>query len=174
MGKLPANWRPAHEPRKLQTKKATEKLTKQIVAAIEDGLPVKDAFILNGISGSTYARWRKECVEDMADGFTGTNLIKLMTDVAKADKNAFRRLSKSMMNKAEDGDSRMMMYLADNRFGYAHKRKNVLDVGNESGNNIQINIVDMKGNEQIEEQDDIEEIVVNGVCRDDSNSEEMD
>lgn len=52
--------------------------------------------------------------------------------------------------------------------------KNQVEVGSSSeNNNIQINIIDMKSNDQIEETEH-EEIVVNGVSRDDSDSAEMD
>ena len=63
----------------------------------------------------------------------------------------------------------MLMYLEDNRFGAANKRKNNIALDGDKGN-VQINIINMSGVET----DDIEEIEVHGECRDDSDTTEMD
>ena len=173
MGKLPADWKPHHEPYHIDTNRKKEALEKKVIAAINDGLPVQDAFILAGIPKDTYMRWKRECVEDIQNGYTGTHLISLMMNVAKADKQLYRGLSKAMFKKANEGDTRLMMYLADNRFGNANKRKNTLELEAREQNNVQINIIDMKSIET-EVTEDNEEIEVYGVSRDDSDSTEMD
>lgn len=162
------------EPPRLDTKWKREKLEKKITEAIYDGLPVRDAFELAGIPKDTYYTWRQRYVEDIGYGYTGTNFLVFMRNVMKADKESFRRLSRKMMEKVDDGDTKMMIYMADNRFGYANRRKNQVELGSSSeNNNIQINIIDMKSNDQIEETEH-EEIVVNGVSRDDSDPAEVD
>lgn len=162
-----------HEPYQLDTPWKLEKIKKTVIDAIEDGLPVREAFILAGVDSSTYYRWCREFVEDLEDGFTGTALMDLMSSVAKADAGVFRSFSKKMMQKAEEGDTRIMIYLADNRFGYANKRKNTLEVGSNEDSNIEINIVNMTGVDT-DTNTEIEEIEVNGVSRDDSDTTEMD
>ena len=172
MAKLPADYRPAHEPYLIETKWQREKLEKEIIGAIEDGLPVRDAFQLAGVNLYTYYRWRKWYQEDIEAGFKGTELIQLMENVAKADKNLFRQLSKSMMKSAEEGNVRMQMYLADNRFGYANRRKNKLELGssNKDDGKPVINIVNMTSVDEEEE----EVIDVHGECRDDSDPAALD
>lgn len=175
MGKLPDDYRPAHEPYQIDTTAKLEKLQNEIIGAIRDGLPVRDAFILAGIPMDTYYRWVRECKEDLADGYTGTNLIMLMQAVAREDKRLFRNLSKAMMEEAIDnGNVRMQMYLADNRFGYANRRKNILDMNTGNKGETTINIVNMTSVDDDVETTEVEEIEVHGECRDDSDTTELD
>jgi len=157
MAKLPDDYRPPHIPYQLDTKAKYEKLEREIVGAIRDGLPIKDAFILAGINPHTFYRWRDEFIEDIQDGFTGTNLIMLMTTIMKEDKAVFRRISKKMLEKADEGDTRILMYLADNRFGYANKRKNNVEIGAASKDKgVEINIVNMTS---VDSSDDDENVI---------------
>ena len=174
MGELPADFRSPHLPYKLETTKQYEKLRKEIIGGIRDGLPVKDAFMAAGIPQWQYYDWRRWFEEDVVDGFTGTNLIKLFFEVMKEDKKLYRRLSRKMMEKVDEGDTRMMMYMADNRFGNANKRKNTLEVGSKNDGNVNINIVNMTSVDALEEGEEVEEIEVNGECRDDTDPTEMD
>ena len=173
MGKLPADWKPHHEPYQLDTKYKREKIVKTVKSAIQDGLDVEEGFILAGIPKNTYQRWCRELVEDMEQGYTGTNLMNVMFEIAQEDIRLHRKLRKAMMRKAEEGDVRMLMYLEDNRFGAYNKRKNNIEVGNKSKGNVQINIVSMTGVEA-DDEEEIEEIEVHGESRDDSDSAEMD
>lgn len=171
MSKLPDDYRPPYEPRILEKRYEMERLQKEIVGAIEDGLPIGDAFELAGISKSTYKRWVNKFVEDTNYGYTGTNLIIFMTAIIQADKRLFRRVSKKMFSKAVDeGDTRMLMYLGDNRFGYAKKRKNNVEISSADKTPVQINVVNMKSIEA----DENEVIDVYGESRDDPHSTEVD
>lgn len=174
MGKLPEDYRPPHIPYQLDTTKKYEKIRHDVIGAIRDGLPVADAFQLAGIHPKTYYSWCKYFEEDFADGFTGTNLIKLFLAVMKEDKALYRRLSRKMLEKVDEGDTRMMMYLADNRFGNANKRKNTLEIDSKESGDVTINIVNMTSVDALEEGEEIEEIEVNGECRDDPDPAEMD
>ena len=78
------------------------------------------------------------------------------------------------MEKVDEGDTRMMMYMADNRFGNANRRKNTLEVGSKNDGNVNINIVNMTSVDALEEGEEVEEIEVNGECRDDTDPTEMD
>lgn len=163
-----------HSPAKLKDKKA-ETLKRQIIEGIESGLSLTDAFQYAGLSRHTYQYWRRCYLEDVEAGYTNTNLIKFMNEVMRADSGLKKRISEAMLEKAlDEKDTRMLMYLADNRIGYANRRKNQLELGSGS-NNVQINIIDMKSVEAVEDKEDTyEEIEVNGVSRDDSDSTEMD
>lgn len=174
MGKLPADYRPPHMPYKLETKAQYEKIRKDVIGGIRDGLPVVDAFEAAGVPRFTYYDWRRWFEEDFVDGFTGTNLINLFLEVMKEDKQLYRRLSRKMLEKVDEGDARIMMYMADNRFGNANKRKNTLEVGSKNDGNVNINIVNMTSVDALEEGEEIEEIEVNGECRDDTDPAEMD
>lgn len=177
MGKLPADYRPPFMPYHLDTKAKYEKVRKEILGGIRDGLPVKDAFIAAGIAQYTYYEWQRRYVEDVRDGFTGTNFLKLMNEVMREDKQLFRRLSRKMMEKVDEGDTRIMMYMADNRFGYANRRKNTLELGSKENSDVTINIVNMNSVDEVDDNDDdvvVEEIEVHGECRDDSDPAEMD
>lgn len=177
MAKLPEEKKPErttpHMPYRLQNGNTLKKLIREVTEQIEKGLSVEDACVVSGIPRDTYYRWKKEALEDLEDGFTGTNLQKFIFEITKADKKLFARLNSHMWDKVEEGDARIMMYLADNRFGYANKRKNTveLDTTNKKTAPV-INIVNMTGVETDEEEN--VEIEVNGKCRDDSNSTEMD
>lgn len=161
-----------HDPAKLKDKKA-ERLKEKILDGIKSGLTLTDAFQYAGLSRHTYQYWRRCYIEDVEEGYTDTNLINFMNEVIKADAGLKKRISSVMLEKAlDEKDTRMLMYLADNRIGYANRRKNQVELGSGS-NNVQINIIDMKSVDAIEE-DNYEEIEVNGVSRDDSDSTKMD
>lgn len=140
-----------HEPYQLNTPNKRKHIVSVVKKAIDDGLDVEDGFVMAGIPVSTYRRWRREAVEDWKDGFTGTNLQNVMMEIAQADINFHRKLRRAMFKKVEEGDTRMMMYLEDNRFGASNKRKQNIEVGTKTDNNIQINITPMTGVETDEE-----------------------
>ena len=172
MTNLPDTCEPAFMPYKLEKKWDYDRIRETILEAIDDGLPVVDAFKLAGISEKSFYNWKKYYQRDLENGYSGTRFIMLMNDVAKRDGKLKRRISKALIEKGVDEkDTRVLMYLADNRLGYANRRKNQVELGSKGQNNIQINVIDMKSNEVDE---DIEEIEVHGECRDDSNSTEMD
>ena len=162
--------RKPHDPVKLRNKKWIT-VKKKVLEGINDGLCLTDAFAYAGVPRRTYQKWRNWAMEDTEDGFTGTNLQNLMNAAMEADSGLKKRISKAMTEKAiEERDTRLLMYLGDNRLGYANKRKNQVELGSSGQNNVQINIIDMKSVEV----DDEEEIEVHGECRDDSDSTEMD
>lgn len=152
------------------------KLKKQVISSIEKGkLSIEDACVVNGIPRETYYRWKREALEDLGEGFTGTNLQEFIFDITKADKQLLAKLNEHMWDKVEEGDARIMMYLADNRFGYANKRKNTFELETKDDKGIEINIVNMTGVDA--DKDDSIEVdyeVNDGSSRDDSNSTEMD
>ena len=173
MAKLPAKRTNPHEPYQLNTSNKRSHIIAEVKKGIRDGLDVEDAFLNAGIPRDTYRRWKRELKEDIRDGFTGTGLMKVFFEVAKEDIALHRKLRKQMFAKAEEGDTKMMIYLEDNRFGAANKRKNNIELGSSEKGNTTINIVNMKGVETDESEEQVE-IEVNGRCRDDSNSTEMD
>ena len=172
MTKLPEVRTNPHMPHKLKNTVKMRALTKRVVESIEkQGLSIEDACALEGIPRATYFRWKQEALEDLEDGFTGTNLQEFIFNVVKADKKLLGRLNERMWDKVDEGDVRIMMYLADNRFGYANKRKSTVEIGSQGNKGATtINIVNMTGVES----DDNEEIDVYGECGDDSDSTEMD
>lgn len=171
MTKLPEVREP-HIPYKLRNTQKMRALAKRIAVSVEkQGLSIEDACVLHGIPARTYFRWKQEALEDLDDGFTGTNLQEFIFTVTEADKKLLAKLNERMWDKVDEGDARIMMYLADNRFGYANKRKNTVEIGSQGNKGATtINIVNMTGVES----DDNEEIDVYGECRDDSDSTEMD
>ena len=167
-----------HMPRRLKNTNTMRKLKRDVIENIEEGgLSIEDACVLAGIPRETYYRWKREALEDLNDGFTGTNLQEFMFDIIKADKKLFAKLNKHMWDKVDEGDARIMMYLADNRFGYANKRKNTLELETKDDKGIEINIVNMTGvdaDNNEEEAIEVDYEVNDGSSRDDSNSTEMD
>ena len=159
----------AHFPAKLKHGRRAEKIRKVVCEGIADGLDVREAFLAAGIGKQTYYKWRQWFVEDLANGYTGTQLIDLFLAVIEADVGLHRDLRKVMVEKAKAGDTRMLMYLEDNRFGAANKRKNNISLDS-AKNAVQINIIGMSNVET----DKVEEIEVHGECRDDSDTAEMD
>ena len=159
-----------HEPYLLENGMKAKAMTRNIVEAIEDGLPVEDAFKAEGITYRTYRRWFKEAMEDIENGFTGTHLITLFLAVIKADTKLFRKYSKKMFELADEGDTRMLMYLADNRFGYANKRKQKVELDTVEDTAIEINIVEMTPIDEEEE----EVIEVERTSGDDTNPKALD
>ena len=166
--------RKPHDPAKLKGKKA-EKIKKDILDGIKAGLPLGESFKYAGLSRFTYQKWRNWWLEDLEEGYKDTNLINFMNEIMRADSGLKKRISEAMLEKAiDEKDTRMLMYLADNRIGYANMRRNQVELASGS-NNVQINIIDMKSVEAIDDNsDDYEEIEVNGVSRDDSDPTEMD
>ena len=161
---------PAHFPRRLKNGMAAKKIQKDVVAAINDGLDIPDAFLNAGIPRGTYKDWKRWYIQDVQNGYTGTQLIDLFDAAIKADTDLHREISSIMLGKAREGDTKMIMYVEDNRFGAANKRKNNIDVSGDDKGNVQINIINMSSVEK----DEVEEIEVYGECRDDSDSTEMD
>ena len=162
-----------HLPNKLKNGK-DEQIKKDVLAAIEAGMPLGDAFGYAGVVKQTFKQWSMWFKEDLVNGFTDTPLINLFNEVMIADKRYALRVHKVISKKAlEEEDTRMLMYIADNRLKYANKRRNNIELGSSEQNNIQINIIDMKSVDSLPESD-VEEIEVNGISRDDSDSAEMD
>ena len=166
--------REPHIPRKLKNTNSMRKLKKEVIAGINRGLSVEDACIMAGIARATYYRWKAEALEDLDDGYTGTNLQEFIFGITKADKELFAKLNEHMWDKVEEGDSRIMMYLADNRFGYANKRKNTLELETKDDKGIEINIVNMTSVEPDTDPIDIDYEVNDGDSRDDSDSTTLD
>lgn len=167
--------RQPHMPKKLENTNTMRKLKRNVIEGIEKGLSVEDACILAGIPRRTYYRWKAEAIEDLEDGYTGTNLQEFIFGITKADKKLFAKLNEHMWDKVEEGDSRIMMYLADNRFGYANKRKNTLELETKEDKGIEINIVNMTGvDTDNTEPIDVDYEVNDGNSRDDSNTTTLD
>jgi hypothetical protein len=177
MAKLPADYRPPHEPRLLADKLDREILLKKVKDGINCGLTASEAFVAAGGSKHTFKDWLRFYREDVEDGYTGTNLIMFIDELARADIQLHKRLLKAMWKKADEGDTRILMYLEDNRFGAANKRKNTLELDAKDDKAIEINIVNMTGvdaDNNEEEAIEVDYEVNDGSSRDDSNSTEMD
>jgi hypothetical protein len=164
-----------HFPNKIKNAKRRNSLKKKIVEAVNNGLSPREGFELVGIPADYFSVWKRWAIEDLDEGFTGTELQTFIFDIVKADKELLLRLDKRMWDKVDEGDSRIMMYLADNRFGYANRRKQSLELDTSSKGNVEINIVNMTGVDSDNAPIDVD-YVENDVdeYRDDSNSAEMD
>lgn len=165
----------AHIPYQLNTSQKRSHVLSVVKGAIRDGLDVAEGFMLLGIPESTYRRWCREAIQDLEDGFTGTPLQDVIFEIAEEDINLHRKLRRAMFKKAEEGDSRMMMYLEDNRFGAANKRKQSVEIGAKDDNKFEINITNMVGVESDDDGDNSIEVDYNEVERgDDSDSTTVD
>lgn len=171
----PARIKP-HDPTKLKHWNTAKKMERDVVKSIkEDGLSPIEACIEAGITKQTYCKWVNWAIEDWEAGFTGTRLQDFIIAVQRADLSLKKRLNHAMWDKVEEGDARIMMYLADNRFGYAKQRKQTLELETKDDKGIEINIVNMTGvDADKEEAIEVDYEVNDGKRGDDSNSTEMD
>ena len=132
-----------HEPYKIKDHRTRKRLTREITEAINDGLPVVNAFRLAGIPKDTYYKWIRWYKEDAEKGFTGTALMCFLEDVAKAEDELHRKLVKKGFELANDGNYKMLTYLLDTRFKYANRKKKEVEVSTKEDTGIEISITNM-------------------------------
>lgn len=107
------------------------------------GMPIKAAFQKEGIGKWTYRDWKKAYEKELEDGKTDTPLIRLFATAEIADAKIHGDISECAINLANEGDTRMVMFLLEHRFGYKKNKKEV-ELSNKDNAPLQINIVDMK------------------------------
>lgn len=165
-----------HCPNKIKNHTRRHSLKNKIVDGVNNGLSPREAFELVGIPADYFTLWKRWAIEDLEEGFTGTELQDFIFSIVKADKELLLKLDKRMWDKVDEGDSRIMMYLADNRFGYANQRKSSLELDTSSKGGVEINIVNMTGVDTDNSPIDVDYMEKEDLdgYRDDSNSTEMD
>lgn len=129
---------------KKKTKKAVEYIK-------EDGMKVREAAMLVfGISYSTFSRWKKEALEDLTNGYTGTQLQYVIRELYKADVDSGRKLTRKARELALDDEEpnvEMLKFLLERRHGYRKQSKKDVEVSTADDFNFNINIVDSKKKE---------------------------
>lgn len=132
-------------------KKRYKETKDKLIAAVERGLPPKNAFISVGLSKYQYYDWCNYAKEDIEAGFTDTPLINLMIEVAQANEKVHERLIDKGLELADDGDASMIQFLLKTRFGYDTKKKTEVELSGNKKAPVTFQIVDMKPLENDEE-----------------------
>ena len=114
----------------------------------EDGMKVREAAMLVfGISYSTFSRWKKEAIDDLTDGWTGTPLQYVIRELYKADVASGRKLTRRARQLAldeEEPNVEMLKFLLERRHGYRKQSKKDVEVSTTDDFNFNINITDSK------------------------------
>lgn len=113
----------------------------------DDGMKVNEAVTLVfGVNEKVWFRWRKEALEDIENGFTGTTLQKVVTQLCQADVEAGRLLSRRARDLAlaDESNVEMLKFLLERRHGYKKESKKDVEVSTKDDFNFNINITDSK------------------------------
>lgn len=121
-------------------------LKKAVKYIEEDGLKIHQAVSLAfGITQRTWNIWEKNAIEDLENGFTGTELLDVYFTVLSADANSERKLTRKARELAlDDNNTEMLKFLLERRHGYRKKSKEEVEVKATDDFNFNINIVDSK------------------------------
>ena len=92
-------------------KKDWKKKLDAIEEDLRKGMPIKNAFIHQGVHEDTYYRWRRELREDWENGFEDTPFINFMKKVACIYEEVHADLLGKAFELAHDGDSQLVMFL---------------------------------------------------------------
>ena len=121
-------------------------LKKAVKYIEEDGLKIHQAVSLAfGITQRTWNIWEKNAIEDLENGFTGTELLDVYFTVLSADANSERKLTRKARELAlDDNNTEMLKFLLERRHGYKKQTQQEVEVATKDDLNFNINIVDSK------------------------------
>lgn len=123
-------------------------LKKAVKYIEEDGLKIHQAVSLAfGITQRTWNIWEKNAIEDLENGFTGTELLDVYFTVLSADANSERKLTRKARELALDDvspNTEMLKFLLERRHGYKKQTQQEVEVATKDDLNFNINIVDSK------------------------------
>ena len=124
-------------------------LKKAVKYIEEDGLKIHQAVSLAfGITQRTWNIWEKNAIEDLENGFTGTELLDVYFTVLSADANSERKLTRKARELAlDDNNTEMLKFLLERRHGYKKQTQQEVEVATKDDLNFNINIVDSKKRE---------------------------
>ena len=140
-----------HTPHALKRPDWKRNLEDAIGYIKDDGMKIPEAVVLAfGVSKWSWYRWREEALEDINNGYTGTNLITTVRRLSRADAASSRALSRKARDLAlddEDPSEDMLKFLLERRHGYKKESKKEVAVEAKDDFNFNINIVDSKKEE---------------------------
>ena len=123
-------------------------LRKAVKYVQEDGMKIEKAVALAyGVAPSTWFKWKENAETDIANGFTGTELMYVYNQLMTADSSAERRLVKRATEIATDEVSPnvdMLKFLLQTRHGYKKTSAKEVEVATKEDLSFNINIVDSK------------------------------
>lgn len=141
------------EPEKVPTiffskQKSYENLLENVHKDVKNGVELIDAIRLNaGVTRTAALQWRQAFIKELEDDKTDTPLIRLFTSGLKGDAKLYRKVMKLVVDKAEEGDTNAMIYLAKHRLGYNSTKKQEVELSTKDDFSFNINIVDSKDND---------------------------
>lgn len=117
---------------------------KAITEDIKKGMPIKNAFIHQGVNENTFIKWQSFLREDWEDGFEDTPFMNFMRNVAIAYEDAHSDLLGKAFQLADDGDSKMVMFLLKSLYGHNPNSKKEVELSTTEDTTFNINIVEPK------------------------------
>ena len=131
-----------HYPRFFQTD--FQKKLDAVCADVKKGMPIKNAFVHQGVNPRTYDSWKQMLKEDWEDGFDDTPLMRFMNHVAVAYEDAHSDLLGKAFDLADEGDGQMVMFLLKTLYGHNPNSKKEVELSTTEDTTFNINIVEAK------------------------------
>ena len=128
--------------------KSYEKLIENVGNDVRRGVKLLDAIRLNaGITNMAVNQWKNAFIKEMEDGKTDTPLIRLFSTGLKSDAVLYRKIMGLVVDKAEEGDTNAMIYLAKHRLGYNSTKKQEVELSTKDDFSFNINITESENND---------------------------
>lgn len=124
-----------------------KKKLEAIEADLRKGMPIKNAFIHQGVNPRTYDAWQRYLREDWENGFEDTPFLSFMKKVAMIYEEVHADLMGKAFELAHDGDSQMVIFLLKSVYGHTPTRKSEVEMSTKEDTTFNINIIDSKPRE---------------------------
>lgn len=139
----------------IRDKGTYEKLIEDVVKDVKAGVKLIDALRFNaGVSKVMAYKWRNDFFKELDEGKTDTPLIRLFSAALKSDATLHRKVMSMVMDKAEDGDTTAIIYLAKHRLGYNSATKQEVELSSKEEAPVKFVFADMKPLDAEKEEDD--------------------